>query len=33
LLLFLMGRQAHARVDLTGPDELTERLRTARLGV
>jgi uncharacterized protein (TIGR03085 family) len=33
LILFLFGRQAHARVELTGPDELVERLRTARFGV
>jgi uncharacterized protein (TIGR03085 family) len=33
LLLFLMGRQAHARVELTGPDEIVNSLRTARLGV
>jgi uncharacterized protein (TIGR03085 family) len=33
LMLFLTGRQAHADVALTGPDELTERLRKARLGI
>ena len=33
LVMFLLGRQAHARVDLTGPGELVERLRTARFGV
>jgi uncharacterized protein (TIGR03085 family) len=33
LAMFLSGRQAVADVTLTGPDELTERLRTAKLGV
>jgi uncharacterized protein (TIGR03085 family) len=33
LLLFLFGRQAHARVDLTGPEEITGRMRTARFGI
>jgi uncharacterized protein (TIGR03085 family) len=33
LAIFLSGRQAAADVTLTGPDELTERLRTAKLGV
>jgi len=33
LLLFLSGRQAHARVDLAGPEEITERMRGARYGV
>lgn len=33
LLLFLFGRQAHARVELTGPEQLTARMRTARLGI
>lgn len=32
LLLFLFGRQAHARVDLTGPEAITARMRTARYG-
>jgi uncharacterized protein (TIGR03085 family) len=32
LLLFLFGRQAHARVDLTGPEPITARMRTARYG-
>jgi hypothetical protein len=32
LLLFLFGRQAHARVDLTGPESITARMRTARYG-
>jgi uncharacterized protein (TIGR03085 family) len=33
LLLFLFGRQAHAHVSLSGPDEITARMRTARYGV
>jgi uncharacterized protein (TIGR03085 family) len=33
LVLFLMGRQRHANVELTGSAELVERLKTARLGV
>lgn len=33
LAIFLTGRQRAARVDLTGPDELTERLTTARLSL
>jgi uncharacterized protein (TIGR03085 family) len=33
LALFLSGRQAHARVTLTGPEELVDRLRTAKFGV
>jgi uncharacterized protein (TIGR03085 family) len=33
LALFLTGRQAVADVTLTGPDELVERLRNARLGI
>ncbi|WP_219502407.1 TIGR03085 family metal-binding protein [Nonomuraea ceibae] len=33
LLLFCFGRQAHARVDLTGDPGAVERLRSARLGV
>jgi uncharacterized protein (TIGR03085 family) len=33
LAMFLSGRQAHARVELTGPQELVDRLRTARLGL
>lgn len=32
LLMFLTGRQRAARVQVDGPDELVERLRTARLG-
>jgi uncharacterized protein (TIGR03085 family) len=33
LLLFLTGRQAHALIELTGPDQITERMRTARYGI
>jgi uncharacterized protein (TIGR03085 family) len=33
LLLFLSGRQAHTRVDLAGPEAVTERMRDARYGV
>jgi uncharacterized protein (TIGR03085 family) len=33
LALFLSGRQRAARVEVTGPDELTGKLREARLGV
>ena len=33
LAMFLTGRQAVADVALTGPDELVDRLRNARLGV
>ncbi len=33
LLLFLFGRQAHAHVSLSGPEEITARMRTARYGV
>lgn len=33
LLLFISGRQAHARASLDGPVEHTARLRTARLGI
>lgn len=33
LLLFLSGRQAHAIVDLTGPEQITARMRRARLGI
>jgi uncharacterized protein (TIGR03085 family) len=33
LALFLSGRQRVSTVDVTGPDELTARLRKARLGV
>jgi len=33
MTLFLMGRQSHARVDLTGPDPVVARLTAAHLGV
>jgi len=33
LLLFLLGRQAHAIVELAGPDEITARMRTGRYGI
>lgn len=33
LLVFLTGRQTHARVDLTGPDRIIERMRHSRYGV
>jgi uncharacterized protein (TIGR03085 family) len=33
LVLFLTGRQRAARVQLTGPEELTAKLRRARLGL
>ena len=33
LALFLSGRQGAARVEVTGPADLAERLRTARLGI
>ncbi|HKT03552.1 MAG TPA: TIGR03085 family metal-binding protein [Rugosimonospora sp.] len=33
LALFLAGRQRAARVELTGPADLAERLRTRRMGV
>ena len=33
LALFLSGRQRVAAVELTGPDELTAKLREARLGI
>jgi uncharacterized protein (TIGR03085 family) len=33
LLLFLMGRQGHAQVELAGPAEITDRMRGARYGV
>jgi len=33
LVLFLSGRQSAARVELTGPEELTAKLRQARLGL
>jgi uncharacterized protein (TIGR03085 family) len=33
LILFLSGRQDHATVELAGPSEITDRMRTARYGV
>jgi uncharacterized protein (TIGR03085 family) len=33
LVLFLSGRQRAARVELTGPEELTSKLRRAKLGL
>ena len=33
LLLFLMGRQGHALVELIGPTEITERMRRAHYGI
>jgi len=33
LILFLSGRQRHTDVELAGPSEITERMRTARYGV
>ncbi|HEY0699918.1 MAG TPA: TIGR03085 family protein, partial [Micromonospora sp.] len=33
LVLFLFGRQRVARVQLAGPTALTDRLRTAALGI
>jgi hypothetical protein len=33
LLMFLSGRQGHARVDLAGPEGVTDRMRDARYGV
>lgn len=33
LLMFLIGRQRHALVELAGPDHITERMRSARYGV
>ncbi|GII22118.1 TIGR03085 family metal-binding protein [Planosporangium mesophilum] len=33
LVLFFYGRQSAARVDLTGPEELVDRLRRARFGL
>jgi uncharacterized protein (TIGR03085 family) len=33
LMLFLTGRQAHARVDLTGPETITDRMRGSRYGI
>jgi uncharacterized protein (TIGR03085 family) len=33
LAMFLGGRQAHSRAELTGPQELVDRVREARLGI
>lgn len=33
LLLFLFGRQPHAHVELTGPEPITARMRTAGYGI
>jgi uncharacterized protein (TIGR03085 family) len=33
LLMFLMGRQDHAIVELAGPEEIAGRMRSARFGV
>ena len=33
LLLFVFGRQDVARVEVSGPPDAAERLRTARLGL
>src|SRR5690606_31949985 len=33
LVLFLSGRQEHALVELTGPDEVVARMRRARYGI
>jgi uncharacterized protein (TIGR03085 family) len=33
LLLFLVGRQQHAQVELAGPEQITDRMRGARYGV
>jgi uncharacterized protein (TIGR03085 family) len=33
LVLFIYGRQAHARVEIDGPDDATAQVRTARLGL
>jgi uncharacterized protein (TIGR03085 family) len=33
LMMFLMGRQDHAAVELVGPAEITDRIRTARFGI
>jgi hypothetical protein len=32
-LLFLSGRQAHALVELDGPENITARMRTAHYGI
>ena len=33
LVMFTSGRQAHAKVEVLGPDDAVEQLRTAKLGV
>lgn len=33
MTMFLSGRQGHARVSVNGPEDLTDRLRRARLGI
>lgn len=33
LVLFVYGRQRHARVEIVAPDDLAEQLRTARFGL
>jgi uncharacterized protein (TIGR03085 family) len=33
LVLFASGRQSHARVDVTAPDDVAAQVRTARLGI
>ncbi len=33
LVLFLLGRQDHARIQLSGPENITTRMRSARYGV
>ena len=33
LVLFVYGRQAHAHVTMSGPDDLVERISTAKFGV
>lgn len=33
LLIFLYGRQAHSEVELSGPEEITARMRTASYGI
>jgi uncharacterized protein (TIGR03085 family) len=33
LVLFVFGRQAHARVDISGPDDAVDAVRTAQFGL
>jgi hypothetical protein len=33
LVLFFFGRQGAARIDVTGPDDLADKLRGARFGL